>query len=219
MLNSSLPMRWRLTKVLINKAANAKARLLLAHGAGAGANSEVMQQLACALASCGIEVWRFNFGYMQQALDEGKRRLPAKMLLLAAEFSQHITQCPADLPLFIGGKSMGGRVASLLSGNSAVQAIFAFGYPFHAPNKQKWRTEHFADLAAPLYIAQGERDAFGSKNELSDKHWPKVELYWLADANHDFAPRLKSGFTRLQLINAAAAFCSRRIDEVLLAVK
>lgn len=212
-------MRWHLTKVLINKAANAKARLLLAHGAGVGANNEVMQQLACALASCGIEVWRFNFGYMQQALDEGKRRLPTKMPLLAAEFSQHITQCPADLPLFIGGKSMGGRVASLLSGHSAVQAVFAFGYPFHAPNKQQWRTEHFADLAAPLYIAQGERDAFGSKDELSAKYWPKVELYWLTDANHDFVPRVKSGFTQLQLIRAAAAFCSRKIDEVLLAVK
>lgn len=212
-------MRWRLTKVLINKADHAKARLLLAHGAGAGANSDVMQQLASALVECGIEVWRFNFGYMQQSIDEGKRRLPTKMPLLAAEFSQQITTCPADLPLFIGGKSMGGRVASLLSGQSAVQAVFAFGYPFHAPNKQQWRTEHFADLAAPLYIAQGERDAFGSQDELSAKHWPNVELYWLADANHDFVPRVKSGFTQLQLIRAAAAFCSRKIDEVLLAVK
>ncbi|GAB59404.1 alpha/beta family hydrolase [Rheinheimera nanhaiensis] len=208
-----------MTKILINNADNAKARLLLAHGAGAGANSDVMQQLALALASCGIEVWRFNFGYMQQALDEGRRRLPAKMPLLAAEFNQQIAQCPSDLPLFIGGKSMGGRVASLLSGQSAVQAVFAFGYPFHAPNKPQWRTEHFADLTAPLYIAQGERDAFGSKDELSAKHWPKVELYWLTDANHDFVPRVKSGFTQLQLISAAAAFCSRKIDEVLLAAK
>ena len=213
-------MRWRLIDLVITHVNTvARARLLLAHGAGAGAESDVMQQLALALASCGIEVWRFNFAYMQRFIMTGKRSLPDKMPALLQQFSQQIEHCPADLPLFIGGKSMGGRVASLLSKYSSVNAIFAFGYPFHPPKKSSWRTEHFDQLSCPLFIAQGERDAFGNKTELIDKSWPQVSLCWLTDGDHDFKPRLKSGLTQQQLIEQAADFCSRKIDEVLLATK
>ncbi|WP_240222949.1 alpha/beta family hydrolase [Rheinheimera hassiensis] len=212
-------MRLPLTDVLINKVVTAKARLLLAHGAGAGASSGFMQQLSQQLAAFNIEVWRFNFAYMQRYVDSGKRSLPDKMPLLLAEFSRRLDNCPTDLPLFIGGKSMGGRVASMLSQHSNVKAIFAFGYPFHPPRKQSWRTEHFAQLACPLFIAQGERDAFGSKAELAAMQWPKVTTHWLADGDHDFKPRVKSGLTQQQLISDAAQFCSRNIDEVLLAAK
>ncbi|MBZ9612603.1 alpha/beta family hydrolase [Rheinheimera maricola] len=210
-------MRWHLTDIIIDKASEPKARLLLAHGAGAGAQCEFMQQLARQLAANNIEVWRFNFAYMQRFIDSGKRSLPDKMPLLQAGFMQHIDNCPADLALFIGGKSMGGRVASLLNSHPRVQAVFAFGYPFHPPKKHSWRTEHFAALACPLFIAQGERDAFGSKAELTDKQWPAVQICWLTDGDHDLKPRLKSGLTQQQLIAQAAQFCSRKIDEVLLA--
>jgi predicted alpha/beta-hydrolase family hydrolase len=210
-------MRWHLTDIIINNASEPKARLLLAHGAGAGAQSEFMQQLAQQLAAHNIEVWRFNFAYMQRFIDSGKRSLPAKMSLLQQEFMQQLDKCPADLALFIGGKSMGGRVASLLSSQHGVEAVFAFGYPFHPPKKHSWRTEHFAALTCPLFIAQGERDAFGSKTELTSMQWPKVALHWLTDGDHDFKPRVKSGLTQQQLIAQAAQFCSRNIDEVLLA--
>ena len=212
-------MRLPLTDVLINKAVTAKARLLLAHGAGAGASSDFMQQLSQQLAAFNIEVWRFNFAYMQRFIDTGKRSLPDKIPLLMQQFSQHADNCPTDLPLFIGGKSMGGRVATLLSGHDKVQGIFAFGYPFHPPKKQSWRTEHFAALACPLFIAQGERDPFGSKAELAAMQWPKVTRHWLADGDHDFKPRVKSGLIQQQLISDAAQFCSRNIDEILLAAK
>jgi len=214
-----------LTKVLINTAAAAKARLLLAHGAGAGADSSFMQQLAQQLALNNVEVWRFNFAYMQRFIDTDKRSLPEKMPLLMQQFSLHADNCPTDLPLFIGGKSMGGRVASMLGQtsmldqNSSVKAIFAFGYPFHAPKKLSWRTEHFTTLACPLFIAQGERDAFGTRAELTGMQWPKVDIHWLADGDHDYKPRVKSGLTQQQLIAAAAQFCSRNIDEILLAAK
>lgn len=208
-----------LTKVLINTAAAAKARLLLVHGAGAGADSGFMQLLAQQLAERNIEVWRFNFAYMQRFIDTGKRSLPAKMPLLQAEFSQQINNSPADLPLFIGGKSMGGRVASMLSQHSKVKAVCAFGYPFHSPKKLNWRTEHFATLACPLFIAQGERDSFGTKDELAAMQWPNVTMHWLTDGDHDFKPRVKIGLTQQQLIAAAAQFCSRSIDEILLAAK
>lgn len=206
-----------MTDIIINNASEPKARLLLAHGAGAGAQSEFMQQLAQQLAAHNIEVWRFNFAYMQRFIDSGKRSLPAKMPLLQQEFMQQLDNCPADLALFIGGKSMGGRVASLLSSHHSVRAVFAFGYPFHAPKKHSWRTEHFAALACPLFIAQGERDAFGTKTELASMQWPKVALHWLTDGDHDFKPRVKSGLTQQRLIAQAAQFCSRKIDEVLLA--
>lgn len=212
-------MRWHLTDIIIDSASEPKARLLLAHGAGAGAQSEFMQQLAQQLAAHNIQVWRFNFAYMQRFIDTGKRSLPQKLPLLIEQFSQHADSCPTDLPLFIGGKSMGGRVASMLSQHQRVTAVFAFGYPFHAPKKQSWRTEHFAQLACPLFIAQGERDAFGTKTELAAMQWPKVTMQWLADGDHDLKPRVKSGLTQHQLISEAAQFCSRKIDETLLAAK
>ena len=215
--NSNLPMRWHLTEFIKDKPAQPKARLLLAHGAGAGAGSDFMCQLAAQLLQHNVEVWRFNFAYMQRFIDTGKRSLPDKLPLLQQQFSQLVEQCPDDLPLFIGGKSMGARVASQLSANSWVNAIFAFGYPFHPPKKQSWRTEHFAALACPLFIAQGERDAFGTKTELAAMQWPKVALHWLTDGDHDFKPRVKSGLTQQQLIAQAVQFCSRKIDEVLLA--
>ena len=219
MLNSSLLTRWRLTDVIIAKATEPKARLLLAHGAGAAASSDFMQQLALELAALHIEVWRFNFAYMQQFVATGKRSLPGKMPLLVDEFAHQILLCPADLPLFIGGKSMGGRVASQLSADSRVNAIFAFGYPFHAPKKLSWRTEHFSALGCPLFIVQGERDAFGNVAELTDKSWPRVALHWLSDGDHDFNPRVKTGLIQQQLIAQAARFCSRKIDEILLATQ
>jgi len=194
-----------------------KARLLLAHGAGAAADSTFMQQLATQLALLDIEVYRFNFEYMQRYVDTGKRSLPQKMPDLLQQFSENIAQCTTDVPLFIGGKSMGGRAASMLSAQQNVRAIFAFGYPFVPPKKQQWRTEHFVSLQCPLFIAQGTRDAFGGADMLSDKIWPKVELCWLTDGDHDFKPRVKSGLTQPALITKAARFCSRKIDEVLLA--
>lgn len=217
LLNNNLPMPLPLTNGLTNAAINAKARLILAHGAGAAANSAFMNILAAALSRNHIEVWRFNFNYMQRFIVSGKRTLPDKLSLLTQQFEQIIQQAPTDLPLFIAGKSMGGRVASLLSNTANVKAVFAFGYPFHAPGKNSWRTEHFNKLGSPLFIAQGERDAFGNKEELATYHWPGVTLCWLADGDHDFKPRVKSGLTQLQLIDKAGTWCSRKIDDVLLA--
>lgn len=193
--------------------------MLLAHGAGAGADSDFMQQLSALLVKHNIEVWRFNFAYMQRFITTGKRSLPDKMPALQQEFSQAINRCPEDLPLFIAGKSMGGRVATLLHEQMRVKAVFAFGYPFHAPKKPNWRTEHFNKLMCPVFIMQGERDAFGDKTELTDKGWPKLSIKWLADGDHDFKPRVKSGYNQHLLLAEAALFCSEKIDEVLLAIK
>lgn len=196
-----------------------KARLILAHGAGASASSPFMTELAAALAAHNIDVQRFNFPYMQRSIELGGRRPPDKMSVLQQYFTQQLEQTDASLPLFIGGKSMGGRVSSMLSLSEAsgVNAIFAFGYPFHPPGKSQWRTAHFSSLAMPLHILQGERDPFGKRAELTDLSWPKVNVHWLTAADHDFKPTKASGLKQQDVICAAAAYCNKVIDEILLA--
>ncbi|MBV2129661.1 alpha/beta family hydrolase [Arsukibacterium indicum] len=198
---------------------NAKARLILAHGAGADCDSPFMTQLAGALAEHHIVVQRFNFPYMQRIIALGSKRPPDKMAVLQSHFTEQIKQTDGSLPIFIGGKSMGGRVASMLDlrDTPEVKAIFAFGYPFHPPGKSQWRTEHFSQLTSPLHILQGERDPFGKKTELTDLSWPKVSVCWLNAADHDFKPTKISGWQQHQVIKAAAAYCNGVIDEILLA--
>jgi predicted alpha/beta-hydrolase family hydrolase len=198
---------------------NPVARLLLSHGAGAPVQSEFCQLLAQQLANQGIEVWGFNFAYMQKPL-AGKRQLPAKMPVLMAEFLEQINQMPTDLPLVIAGKSMGGRVATMLAASdllpAQVKAVIAFGYPFHPPKKDSWRTEHFADLKRPVLVLQGERDPFGSVQELADKSWPLIDLKWLQSGDHDFSPLKKSGFSQQQLIEQASLLSRSFINERIL---
>ena len=202
---------------LIDRPGQAKARLVLAHGAGAGASHPWLELLAQQLCLNDIEVWRFNFPYMQRRLMSGTKGFPDKMPILQQAFAEQLLACPTDLPLFIGGKSLGGRVASMLIDNTDINAVFAFGYPFHAPGKSVWRTAHFEHLKRPLFILQGERDAFGNRAEIVDDMWQNVELTWLKDGDHDFKPRKVSGVNQQQLIIEAARRCSEKIDEILLA--
>ncbi|WP_372626097.1 alpha/beta family hydrolase [Arsukibacterium sp.] len=200
---------------------NPKACLILAHGAGAACDSPYMIALAEALGAHNIKAQRFNFRYMQQSIESGRKRPPEKMTLLQQDFLEQINIVNSGTPLFIGGKSMGGRVASMLNLSEVpkVRAIFAFGYPFHPPGKNSWRTEHFARLTAPLYIIQGERDPFGKRTELAGLSWPDVRIHWLATADHDFKPTKASKLQQQQLIYQAAAYCNGVIDEILLASK
>ena len=126
---------------IVNKPEKPVARLLLAHGAGASMQSEYLQQLAILLAAQSIEVWRFNFAYMAKTV-AGQKQPPAKVATLLQEMAALITQLPNDLPLFIGGKSMGGRVSTLLAADAAllsatVKGVVVFGYPFCPPAKKQ----------------------------------------------------------------------------------
>lgn len=201
-----------------------KAHLLLTHGAGASCQSDFMQSLTMALQQYQIQVSLFNFSYMQQRLAKQSKRPPPRAALLVAELADAIRAMPADLPLFVAGKSMGGRVATLWAAQQAnvtdlaesrVKAVFAYGYPFHPPKQSTWRTEHFADLRYPLQIIQGERDPFGTKEELLGKTWKNVRVEWLNAADHDFVPLKKTGLTQQQLITQAAQITNRVIDAIL----
>lgn len=197
----------------------AVARLLLCHGAGAGVDSAFMLQLTAALQQQQIEVVLFEFAYMQRKRELGKPVPPPKIASLLPELAVAIKALGDDLPLFIGGKSMGGRVASLLAAMpepavESVRAVFAYGYPFHPPRKAQWRTGHFSELSRPLIIMQGERDPFGNYQELTEltSSWPAVTLNWLTTADHDFQPLKSSGLNQRQLIAQAAELTRRSID-------
>lgn len=175
-----------------------KGRVILAHGAGAGMESDFMQIAAERLAALGLEVVRIEFPYMQKSREDGKRRPPDKIDKLLTYFTQVIAYYSDERPLYLAGKSMGGRVASMLLEQSSARAAFVFGYPFHPRGKpDSLRTEHLKVLAKPLFILQGERDPMGSFDEVSGYNLsPSVALTWLGDGDHDLKPRVRSGFTQ-----------------------
>lgn len=194
--------------------ADAPCRLLLAHGAGAPMTSPFMETISALLAERGVAVTRFEFSYMAARRDGGKRRPPPKAETLIGEFEAAIAEARA-LPgsqqrLFIGGKSMGGRVASTIADTAfatgSVSGLICLGYPFHPPGKpDQLRTSHLAQLACPTLIIQGERDPFGSRSEVEAMSLSKaIGFLWAADGDHDLGPRGASGFTRKGNLSAAA---------------
>jgi predicted alpha/beta-hydrolase family hydrolase len=142
-------------------------RIILAHGAGAGQRHPFIAGLAGSLAAAGIDVWTFNFPYMEQ-----KRRLPDRAPVLEHCFRQVIGRArqSAGDPgrWFIGGKSMGGRIATHLAAQGdRIDGVFALGYPLHPPGKpQQQRSAHLPAIGVPVLIIQGERDTFGTPAEL-----------------------------------------------------
>ena len=143
-------------------------RLVFAHGAGAGQQHPFMTNVARRLAGSGFDVWTFNFLYMEQ-----KRRAPDKAPALEDCFRRVIAfaQQTSGVPgaLFVGGKSMGGRIAThLASQGDRLDGVFALGYPLHPPGKpEQPRSGHLPAITVPVLIVQGERDAFGTPSELT----------------------------------------------------
>ncbi|MFT5004339.1 MAG: putative alpha/beta-hydrolase family hydrolase [Flavobacteriales bacterium] len=190
---------------LINNAPNPIATFVFAHGAGAGKNSEFMQLMAQRITKHGINVVRFNFAYMQMAEDLGKRRPPDRSDKLLVHFKKVLSEIDDRLPIFIGGKSMGGRMASMLLQESAALGCICMGYPFHPPGKpEKLRTEHLLAINKPVLILQGERDTFGTREDIGTYNLSaKVQIHYLADGDHGFKPRKASGFTLDDHLNLA----------------
>jgi len=188
--------------------APASATLILAHGAGAPMDSDWMNDMAARLAALGINVLRFEFPYMaQRRVDGGKRPPnPAPKLLecwreVYAQVRRHVAG-----PLAIGGKSMGGRMASLLADELGVDALVCLGYPFYAVGKpEKPRVEHLAALKTRTLIVQGERDALGNREAVEGYDLsPSIEVMWLVAGDHDLKPLKTSGFSHEQHLAAAA---------------
>ncbi|CAN7525043.1 alpha/beta hydrolase family protein [Rhizobium sp. LjRoot254] len=178
---------------------DADITILLAHGAGAPMDSAAMATMSAALSGAGFRVARFEFGYMAARRTSESRKPPPKAELLMGEYRAAVEKLGAEGKLVIGGKSMGGRVASMIADElHKVAGLLCLGYPFHPPGKpESLRTGHLEVLATPALICQGTRDIFGSREEVSGYTLSKkIEILWLEDGDHDLKPRKAiSGFS------------------------
>ncbi|MBB4526284.1 UNVERIFIED_ORG: putative alpha/beta-hydrolase family hydrolase [Rhizobium sophorae] len=191
-----------LDRFLLQGPQDARFTILLAHGAGASMDSASMTSAANALAGAGFRVARFEFAYMAARRSSEGRKPPPRAETLNPEYVAAIAELGASGPLIIGGKSMGGRVASMIADDlhrqGKIAGLLCLGYPFHPPGQpEKLRTSHLKALTTPTLICQGTRDEFGTRDEvpgydLSDR----IEILWLEDGDHDLKPRKKiSGFS------------------------
>ena len=191
---------------LLRTAHPSTPRLLLAHGAGAPMDSPFMNTIANAVADAGIEVIRFEFEYMAKRREDGRRRGPDRAPKLTARFKEALDLVGPAEELVIGGKSMGGRMASMIADEVGAAGLLCLGYPFHPPGKpERLRTAHLETLRTPTLIVQGTRDRLGNEDEVASYTLsPSVELAWMGDGDHSFKPRNKSGRTLEQNLEAAS---------------
>jgi len=189
----------------------AHTTILLAHGAGAAMDTAWMTAVAGKLAERGLRVVRFEFAYMAGRRSGGSRRPPPKVTLLAEEYRAAIAALPGEGRLIIGGKSMGGRVASLIADDlhaeRRIAGLLCLGYPFHPTGKpETLRTGHLAQLRTPTLICQGTRDPFGTQGEVAGYALsPAIALHWLEDGDHDLKPRKRqTGLTLDDHLSSAA---------------
>jgi len=201
---------------------SAPATVLLAHGAGAPMDSPFMAAIANGLAESGLRVVRFEFPYMARMRETGRRQGPDRMPVLQEAFRQQVrlerTEQPGR-PVFIGGKSMGGRVASLLidelAASDDVRGCLCLGYPFHPPGKLlQLRTEHLTDLRTPTLILQGERDSFGRREEVETYSLSsQVQVCWIPSGDHSFKPTRSSGLSEAENLATAVALSDQFLRE------
>lgn len=201
------------TQFLFDGPDDARVTLLLAHGAGAPMDSPAMTAMATVLAAAGLRVARFEFAYMAARRVDGARKPPPKAERVLSEYVEAVDDLgPTNGPLIIGGKSMGGRVASMVADQlfdaGRIAGLLCLGYPFHPPAKpEQLRTAHLLDLRCPTLICQGTRDPFGTRDDVANYPLSKaIDLLWLEDGDHDLKPRKSvSGFTASQHLQTVAA--------------
>ena len=202
-------------RYLINGAGDGRPTLVLAHGAGAPMDHPWMDRVCALIADQGVRTVRFEFPYMAVRRISGRRPGPNPARVLEATWREVVEELGAE-GLVVGGKSMGGRIASMVADEARVAGVVCFGYPFHPPGRpEKLRTAHLEAIETPVLIVQGERDTFGRPEEvaayeLSDK----VRLHWMADSDHSLKPRKSSGRTEAENLAEAATEAARFVIEV-----
>jgi uncharacterized protein len=185
--------------------------IVLAHGAGAPMDSAPMTAMARGLAAEGLRVARFEFPYMRRRRETGERRPPDREPVLREAWRAAIEELGGGdrlaNRLIIGGRSMGGRMASLVADEVGVRGLVCLGYPFHPPGQpDRLRTAHLRDLRTPALIVQGTRDPFGTPEDVAGYELsPAIQVVWLEDGDHSFKPRASSGRTEKQNVAEAVA--------------
>jgi predicted alpha/beta-hydrolase family hydrolase len=180
----------------VYRSESARAACVVGHGAGAGQNSPFMVRFANGMAARDVSTATFDFPYMATG-----RKVPDKAPVLEASWLEAVARARAEfagLPLFIGGKSMGGRIASHIAaqGCPGLRGLFFLGYPLHPPGApDKRRDAHLPQIQEPMLFVQGSRDAFGSSEEigalLPSLH--HATLHVVPDGDHSFKVRARAG--------------------------
>ncbi len=198
-------------KLLIAGPTSAPLTVVLAHGAGAPMDTPFMAFFAAGLAEAGYRTVRFEFPYMAARRDTGAKKPPDRQPVLL-ETWRAVIAAAGPQNLVIGGKSMGGRMASLIADEAKVRGLICLGYPFYgAGRKDKPRIEHLLSLKTTTLICQGARDPMGDKESVSAlKLAPVIKVHWAPDGDHDLKPRRASGHTHdenlTDALDAARAF-------------
>ena len=201
--------------LLIDGKVAAPTKIVLAHGAGLPMDSPFMEQFAEGLAAAGYGVVRFEFPYMRARRTPGKRKGPDRPQALMDHWRAVIGEVGHAEHLVIGGKSMGGRIASMIADDAGVKGLVCLGYPFHPPGKpERTRTAHLETLRTPTLIVQGTRDSMGKRDEVAGyKLSKRVNVLWMEAGDHGFKPTKASGRSNEQAmaeaIAAVAAFAKK----------
>jgi predicted alpha/beta-hydrolase family hydrolase len=210
---------------IVNTVDNPMAQIVFAHGAGADMHHEFMERVSLLFNRANINVLRFNFPYMDRRIELGKRYPPDRMPKLIDCYKRVINDLTTKeknkprLPVFIGGKSMGSRVAATIAADDdiaeVIQGVFCLGYPFHPAKKpEKLRLEPLQNTQKPVMIVQGERDTLGSEIEVAQYEIsPLCQAVFLPDGDHSLKPRVKSGYTHQQHMETAVHAIIKFIEE------
>ena len=189
--------------------------VVLAHGAGQPMDSPFMNAFAEGLADAGLRVARFEFPYMAARRRGGGRKAPDRPEVLMRTWKEVVAGLGGGDALVIGGKSMGGRMASMVADEVGARGLVCLGYPFHAAGRPDApRIAHLARLATPTLIVQGTRDSLGRRDEVAAYGLGgHIDIHWIEDGDHSFKPRKSSGRSQAEAwsegIAAAVAFLAR----------
>jgi predicted alpha/beta-hydrolase family hydrolase len=185
--------------------ARAASLVVLTHGASAPVDDPFLETIAQGLAARGIRVARFELPYMSARRSDGRRRPPDPQPVLLDAWRAAVAALGGGAGLVIGGKSLGGRMASLVADEVGARGLVCLGYPFHPPGAPgKLRTAHLEHLRTPTLIVQGTRDPFGGPDEVAGYRLaPAIRVAWIEDGDHSLKPRRSSGRTPAQNLAAA----------------
>lgn len=203
-------------ELLTDGPAGADRMLVLAHGAGAPMDSPFLNLIAAGLASRGVRVVRFEFPYMRARRQGKGRGVPDREPVLRETWLAVIGQLGGGERLVIGGKSLGGRIASLIADEAGVWGLVCLGYPFHPPgDPDRLRTKHLENLRTPTLIVQGTRDPFGPKEEVLEYRLSStIRIVWIEDGDHSLKPRKLSGRTEAQSLQEAVAAIAEFLENL-----
>ena len=201
-------------ELLIDGPESASRAVVLAHGAGAPMDSPFMQRMAQGLAGNGLCAVRFEFPYMKRRRTGGRSGAPDHPQVLQSRWLSVIEHLGRPERLVIGGKSLGGRIASMIADEAGVAGLVCLGYPFHPPGRpEKLRTAHLVGLRTPALIVQGTRDPFGTPDEIGKYDLsPSIRTKFLEDGDHSFKPRVRSGRTLDQNLDEAIATVTQFVN-------